>query len=131
MVFLYLVAVSATIVVASHDKLHNQPLLILILTSLTLTNSLIFIGGLITARTELKLIECELFGSSPLGGIGLAYFNQKVDWPLFQLGLPAIFFIIGSYLLRKQKDDKFNENILFVKAGFTEHGIMTNILFLY
>ncbi len=80
-----------------------------------------------------------------------------VNWPIFQLGLPALFFVIGSYLLRKQKDDKLvnfletaaialvgimgyylthhafhiDEDILFVKAGFIECSVITNILFIY
>lgn len=80
-----------------------------------------------------------------------------VDWPLFQLGLPAVCFIAASYLLRQSKDDRLvraleiaaialiavmgyyitrhafhvDENVLFVKAGFIERGVITNILFVY
>ncbi len=80
-----------------------------------------------------------------------------VNWPTFQLGLPALFFVAGSYLLRLQKDDRLvrsleiaavaligvmgyyltrhafhvDEHVLFVKAGFVERGIITNILFAY
>ena len=80
-----------------------------------------------------------------------------VNWPTFQLGLPALFFVAGSYLLRLQKDDRLvrsleiaavaligvmgyyltrhafhvDENVLFVKAGFVERGVITNILFVY
>ena len=80
-----------------------------------------------------------------------------VNWPTFQLGLPALLFVAGSYLLRLQKDDKLvrsleiaavaligvmgyyltrhafhvDENVLFVKAGFLERGVITNILFVY
>ncbi|TAF39880.1 MAG: DUF2339 domain-containing protein [Alphaproteobacteria bacterium] len=80
-----------------------------------------------------------------------------VNWPIFQLGLPALFFVAGSYLLRVRKDDRLvcsleiaaialigvmgyyltrhafhvDENILFVKAGFIERGVITNIVFLY
>jgi uncharacterized membrane protein len=80
-----------------------------------------------------------------------------VNWPTFQLGLPALFFVIGSYLLRTQQDDRLvrsleisaialigvmgyyltrhafhvDENVLFVKAGFVERGVITNILFVY
>jgi len=80
-----------------------------------------------------------------------------VNWPTFQLGLPALFFVAGSYLLRKQKDDRLvhsleitaialigvmgyyltrhafhvDEDVLFVKAGFVERGVITNILFIY
>ncbi len=80
-----------------------------------------------------------------------------VNWPTFQLGVPALLFIGSSYLLRLQKDDGLvyaleiaaialisvmgyyltrhafhaDENVLFVKAGFVERGIITNILFVY
>ncbi len=80
-----------------------------------------------------------------------------VNWPTFQLGIPALFFVAGSYLLRLQKDDRLvhsleiaavaligtmgyylarhafhvDENVLFVKAGFVERGVITNILFVY
>ena len=80
-----------------------------------------------------------------------------VDWPLFQLGLPALCFVVASYLLRQSKDHGLvraleiaaialiavmgyyltrhafhvDENVLFVKAGFIERGVITNILFVY
>jgi uncharacterized membrane protein len=80
-----------------------------------------------------------------------------VDWPTFQLGLPALLFLTSSYLLRMRKDDRLvrafelasialvaimgyylirkafhvDENILFVTANFLEAGVITNILFLY
>ena len=80
-----------------------------------------------------------------------------VDWPVFQLGIPAVLFIASSILLRQQRDDALvksleyasialigvmgyyvsrhafhpNENVLFVSAGFLERGFKTNILFLY
>lgn len=80
-----------------------------------------------------------------------------VNWPAFQLGLPALLFVTGSYFLRTQKDDGLvrsleiaaialigvmgyyltrhafhaDENILFIKAGFVERGVITNILFVY
>jgi uncharacterized membrane protein len=80
-----------------------------------------------------------------------------VNSPTFQLGLPALFFVAGSYLLRLQNDDRLvrsleiasialigvmgyyftrhsfhiDENVLFVKAGFVERGVITNILFVY
>jgi len=80
-----------------------------------------------------------------------------VDWPLFQLGLPALCFIAGSYLLRLQRDDKLvsslevaaialfgvmgyyltrhafhaDQDVLFIKAGFIERGVITNIIFAY
>lgn len=80
-----------------------------------------------------------------------------VDWPLFQLGLPALCFFASAVLLRRQKDDRLvrsletaavallgvmgyyltrhafhiDENVLFVKAGFIERGVITNIIFAY
>lgn len=80
-----------------------------------------------------------------------------VNWPTFQLGLPALLFVAGSYLLRLQKDDRLvraleiaaialigimgyyltrhafhvDKNLLFMKAGFFERGVITNILFVY
>lgn len=80
-----------------------------------------------------------------------------VQWPLFQLGVPAVMFFESANLLRQQKDDKLvrtfevaaialvavmgyyltrnlihpDENILFVKVGFFERGVITNILFLF
>jgi uncharacterized membrane protein len=80
-----------------------------------------------------------------------------VNWPWFQLGLPAVMFISSAYLLCKQIDDKVvrifevaaialfavmgyyvtrnimhpDENVLFIKAGFFERGVITNILFIY
>lgn len=80
-----------------------------------------------------------------------------IDWPLFQLGAPALCFILSSYLLRKQNDGKLvqslevgaialigimgyyltrhafhmDQNILFTKPGFIERGAVTNLLFAY
>lgn len=80
-----------------------------------------------------------------------------VKWPLFQLGIPAIMFIGSAYLLRKRKDDVLirvfevaaislvavmgyyftrnslhpDQNVMFIKAGFFERGMITNILFVY
>ena len=80
-----------------------------------------------------------------------------VNWPVFQLGLPALCFMTGSYLLRSEKDDRLvfsleaaaiglfgimgyyltrhvfhmDQNVLFVKPGFVERGVITNIFFIY
>jgi len=80
-----------------------------------------------------------------------------VKWPVFQLGLPALCFVIGSHFLRIQKDNKLvqilessaitlivlmgyfvtrhifqtNGNAVFLEASFTERGIITNIIFIY
>jgi Predicted membrane protein (DUF2339) len=103
---------------------------------------------LLIQLTAFGLIEAEL----PL---------QKsipiVDFPVFQLGLPALLFAGTSYYLRRQTDDRLvrvlemaavgllglmsyyltrrafhvNENVLFVKAGFFERGVVTNALYVY
>lgn len=80
-----------------------------------------------------------------------------VNWPLFQLGLPAACFMLASILLRRNGDTKMvrvfevtaiallglagyyltrhllhpDENILFITAGFGERGIITNVIFLF
>ena len=80
-----------------------------------------------------------------------------VQWPLFQLGLPALFFAGASIFLRRQKDGRLvsafevaaivleglmgyylarhllhpGENILFIVPGFAERGVITNALFLF
>ncbi len=80
-----------------------------------------------------------------------------VNWPLFQLGIPAAAFAGASFVLRQSKDDRFvkgleaaaiallglmgyyltrhlfhaGENVLFSKASFGERGTITNVLFVY
>lgn len=80
-----------------------------------------------------------------------------VDWPAFQLGVPAVFFVLSAYLLRRRKDGALvrifelsaialigvmgyyltrhvfhvASDVLFVKAGFFERGVITNVLFAY
>lgn len=80
-----------------------------------------------------------------------------VNWPLFQLALPAVCFMLGAILLRRKQDSRMvqvfeitaiallglagyyltrhllhpDENILFITAGFGERGLITNILFLF
>ncbi|MBX2804867.1 MAG: DUF2339 domain-containing protein [Hyphomicrobiales bacterium] len=80
-----------------------------------------------------------------------------VEFPQFQLALPAACFFLAAYLLRPHKDAIFvrmletagialialfgfyataklfhpGENVLFVKASFLERGVITNVLFLY
>lgn len=80
-----------------------------------------------------------------------------VDWPLFQLGLPAVLFIGAAYYLRSERDGKLvrglelasialvavmgyylnrhafhvSNEIMFKEAGFFERNVMTNILFAY
>lgn len=80
-----------------------------------------------------------------------------VQWPTFQLGVPALMFIGSSYFLRLDQDGKLvrtlelaavgliavmgyylirhvfhiDSEVLFVKAGFFERGVMTNIFLVY
>jgi uncharacterized membrane protein len=80
-----------------------------------------------------------------------------VDYPHFQLALPAGFFLAAAWLLRKERDDRFvrvlegaaialvalwgfyvtsklfhpGENVLYAKATFLERGMITSVLFLY
>lgn len=103
---------------------------------------------LLVQLTAYSLVEAKLAlqASVPL-----------VQWPLFQLGAPALCFALGSLLLRQGRDDRLvrameitaiiligvmgyylsrhafhpNDNILFVKAGFGERGFITTALFLY
>lgn len=103
---------------------------------------------LLVQLTAFSLIELELplQASVPL-----------VEAPLLRLGLPAVFFIGAAIFLRQKADDwlvrglelaaialgavmgyyltrqlmNLDENVLYVKAGFLERGIITNVLFLY
>lgn len=80
-----------------------------------------------------------------------------VDYPLLQLALPAVFFLLAANLLRQERDGRLvrvleacavaliglwghyaasklfhpGENVLYAEAGFLERGVITNILFLY
>lgn len=80
-----------------------------------------------------------------------------VDYPLFQLALPAGLFLTAAALLRRERDDGLvrgleggsvallalwgyyaasklfhpGENVLYATAGFLERGVITNLLFLY
>ena len=78
-----------------------------------------------------------------------------VDWPMFQLGLPAVMFTLASILLRQEKDSRLvqtlelavialigtmgyylmrhafhvDADVLFKKAGYIERGSITAALF--
>jgi hypothetical protein len=80
-----------------------------------------------------------------------------VDYPLFQLALPAVLFLAAAFLLRKQADGRLvrlleggavallglwgfyaasklfhpGENVLFAESGFLERAVITNVLFAY
>ncbi len=79
-----------------------------------------------------------------------------LTWPLFQLTFPAIMFLCSAYLFKTQSDGKLvrafeyiaiylialsiyiitrnlfttDQNILSIKAGFLERGVITNLLFI-
>lgn len=93
--------------------------------------------------------------------IGVEWHLQKtipiVDYPNFQLALPAGLFLLAAYSLRRASDGLLvralefaavglialwgyyttsrlfhpGENVLFVQASFLERGMITNVLFLY
>lgn len=103
---------------------------------------------LVAQLTAFSLIEARLYLQENI---------PIVNWPLFQLGLPALCFMAAGCLLRKEKDDRLvffleaaaigllglmgyyltrnlfhlDENVLFVKPGFVERGVITNIFFIY
>ncbi|MHC1725001.1 MAG: DUF2339 domain-containing protein [Syntrophobacteraceae bacterium] len=103
---------------------------------------------LVAQLTAYSLVEAKLYLQKSI---------PIVNWPLFQLGLPALCFMAAGYLLRKEKDDRLvfsleaaaiglfglmgyyltrnlfhlDENVLFVKPGFVERGVITNIFFIY
>ena len=103
---------------------------------------------LLIQLTVYSLVEAKLY---------LQQTVPIVHWPLFQLGLPASLFLGSAYFLRQNKDGKLvraleiasvmligvmgyylnrhafhiDADILFVKAGFFERNVMTNILFIY
>jgi uncharacterized membrane protein len=80
-----------------------------------------------------------------------------VDYPTFQLALPAVLFLLAAYVLRRGGDGLLirvfefaalalialwgfyttaslfhpGEDVLFVEAGFLEAGVITNVLFLF
>ena len=103
---------------------------------------------LVAQLTAFSLVEARLYLQESI---------PIVNWPLFQLGLPALCFMTSGYLLRKEKDDRLvfsleaaaigllglmgyyltrnlfhlDENVLFVKPGFVERGVITNVFFIY
>ena len=108
--------------------------------------------NLLLQLSTYSLLEVQLAPQSSL---------PIVNWPIFQLGLPALFFALSAFLLLRQKDTQKDgqmvavfevatialvgtmgyylmrhvfhpgENILFLKAGFMERGTFTNILFAF
>lgn len=98
--------------------------------------------------TAFSLVEVKLH---------LQHVVPIVNWPMFQLGVPALLFIGAAYYLRFEKDGRFvrslelaslgliavmgyylnrhafhvADEIMFKTAGFFERNVMTNILFMY
>jgi uncharacterized membrane protein len=115
----------------------------------------IVFAGLLMPQIVL-LIQIAIFSLFEVQ-LGVQSSVPILDWPLFQLGVPALCFGAASYLLRQTKDDRLvqgielgamamiavmgyylihqafheHENVLFVTANFFERGVITNILFLY
>lgn len=103
---------------------------------------------LLTQLTVYSIVEAELHLQSTV---------PLVEWPAFQLGLPAVMFLLSGHLLRRERDGRLvealeyaalallatmgyylmrhafhvDENVLFVKAGFFERGVISNALFIY
>ncbi len=103
---------------------------------------------LLVKLTVYSLVEAQLWSGQRV---------PLVDWPVFQLGLPAAMLAYASLLLRKEKDDALvrgfeaaaialfgmmgyylmrhafhiGENVLFTKPKFIERGFVTNAIFLY
>lgn len=103
---------------------------------------------LLTQLTAYSIVEAKLYlqDSVPI-----------VAWPTFQLGLPAAMFLLAGWLLRQTQDGRLvraleytalallatmgyylmrhtfhvDADVLFVKAGFFERGVITNTLFAY
>ena len=74
---LFLIAISITVVIMSRQHGENNHEQISMLNYLTLGSVLLFTGVIVT-RNEFGLIEWGFFFLLSLGGIGLAYFNQKL-----------------------------------------------------
>ncbi len=118
-------------------------ILLCVFASLLLPQIILILGVAVFTLTE---VEVPFQQTIPL-----------VEWPLFQLGLPALLFVLASVLLRKQNDGRLvpvlervaialtgvmgyyivrhmfhvNENVIYIKAGFSERGVITNVIFVY
>jgi uncharacterized membrane protein len=104
----------------------------------------------------LVLIQLTVFSLIELD-LNLQKHLPIVDWPVFQLGAPALFFAAAGHLLRRQKDGYLvqaletasvaliglmgyyltrhafhaGQNVLDITAGFIERGAVTNVLFVF
>jgi uncharacterized membrane protein len=132
----------------------NSRIPIKALRSISMVLALVF-GFLLIPQILLlvKLIAYSLVGAKLI----LQESIPIVQWPSFQLGVPALMFMGTSYFLRLDQDGKLvralelaavglvvvmgyylirhafhvDSDILVVKAGFFERGVITNILFVY
>ncbi|WP_179954209.1 DUF2339 domain-containing protein [Denitrobaculum tricleocarpae] len=115
----------------------------------------VIFGGLLVPQI-LLLVQLTAFSLIELK-LPLQASVPLVEQPLIRLGLPALFFIGAATLLRQKADDwlvrgleiaaialgavmgyyltrhvmNVDANVLYVKAGFLERGIITNVLFFY
>ena len=106
---------------------------------------------------QILLITQSIFHKIAGSELRLHEIVAIVQWPIFQLGIPALMFIGTSYFLRLDKDGKLiraleltaiglfaamgyylvrhafhaDATILVAEAGFFERGIITNTLFAY
>jgi len=117
---------------------------------------LAFIFGLLLIPQILLLGQISLYSILELE-LKLQESVPIVEWPLFQLGFPAIMFIGTSLCLKKQKDNwqvqvfeyasvaligimgyyltrhifHREASVIFVKSGFFERGVITNVFFAF
>ncbi|MBF0188065.1 MAG: DUF2339 domain-containing protein, partial [Magnetococcales bacterium] len=124
------------------------------LRTLTAVSSLLF--GLLMLPQFVMLVRLTLYSLFE-ADLDLGVVVPMVEWPLFHLGLPAVVLMAAAVLLRREKTDRLvhilegvapllitvmgyylirqilhpDRNVLFVKAGFLERGIVTNVLFLF
>ncbi len=125
--------------------------------------SLRYIAGLLGLTFAFLLLPqiILLVQLSAYSVIGVEWYLQEsipiVDFPTFQLALPAALFLLAGYTLRRAEDGVLvralefaavalialwgfyttaklfhpDENVLFAKASFLERGAITNVLFAY
>ncbi len=113
--------------------------------------ALIFVG--LMSLHWLDVLNYTLSGTQ----INVRDVIPMLQWPIFELGVPAIMFFGASYFLRLERDDAFvqalelaaaalfaimgyclmhriphnNLSAFFAPASFTKRGVITNIFFIY
>lgn len=121
-----------------------------------LTGALAMIFALLLTPQILLMVQLTVY-SMVEAKIHLQSTVPIVEWPMFQLGIPATMFFFSAWLLRQTQDGRIveafeiagialiavmgyyvtrnsfhaNQNVLFIQAGFLERGVITNILIIY